>query len=791
MRATALVRALLFVAAAAIAASTRAQTVTVTNVNDSGSGSLRQAILDANGGFPPTLVTFAIPGSGVHTISLLSSLPSITAPMTVVDGFTEPGASPNTNPPGEGFNAILQIEIDGTAVSGTCLTIEASNVTVQGLAINRCPTGVGVYSGNGASIIGNFLGTDPTGTVSAGPQLVGLGMNSPSNVLVAGNLISGNSLYGVDIFEAFGVTVTGNLIGTNAAGTGVIGGTQFGVRASFTPGVTIGGTTPVSRNVISLGGSNAAAIQLDNEAGSIIEGNFLGTDVTGTIPLGNGIGVDLQDTTVVGCKIVSNVIGAGTVGVKDGGQGTVIQGSFIGTDASATKDLGNSEGAIRVMSSTTTIGGADDGQSNVIAHNGRRGSESPVGGVQVDEDARATIGRNQFFDNYPLGIDLLDSSGNPGISPDDACDADSGGNFLQNFPIITQVIPGASTTHIEVYLNSTASTSFEVDLYAAPCSRRAQDSLQGETYLGTYTVSTDASCVGTFFTDVPMVLQPGQRVTATATNEFGATSEFSQGIVVSMTPRSGPASGSTAVNIGGMFFAPGSVVTIGGVVSSSVYVSDTQYVASTPLLAPGSVNDLTVTGPTLSGTLRSAWVADFLDVPPAQQFHDFVDTLVANEIAAGVGGGNFGVANATLRQQMAVFLLKGEHGICYMPPACTGIFSDVPCPSLFGDWIEALSGEAITGGCGGGQYCPQSPVRRDQMAAFLLKAEHGSSYLPPACHGVFADVACPSLFADWIEQLYAEGVTGGCGTGPLIYCPSNPVTRGQMSVFLTKTFQLN
>ena len=117
--------------------------------------------------------------------------------MTVVDGFTEPGASPNTNPPGEGFNAILQIEIDGTAVNGTCLTIEASNVTVRGLVINRCPTGVGVLTGSGASIIGNFLGTDPTGTVSAGPQLLGLGMNSPSNVLVAGNVISGNSLYGV------------------------------------------------------------------------------------------------------------------------------------------------------------------------------------------------------------------------------------------------------------------------------------------------------------------------------------------------------------------------------------------------------------------------------------------------------------------------------------------------------------------------------------------------------------------------------------------------------------------
>jgi hypothetical protein len=74
------------------------------------------------------------------------------------------------------------------------------------------------------------------------------------------------------------------------------------------------------------------------------------------------------------------------------------------------------------------------------------------------------------------------------------------------------------------------------------------------------------------------------------------------------------------------------------------------------------------------------------------------------------------------------------------------------------------------------------------MAAFLLKAKHGSGYVPPACAGIFTDVACPSQFANWIEQLYAEAITGGCGTG--IYCPNNPNTRGQMAVFLVKTFGL-
>jgi hypothetical protein len=189
-----------------------------------------------------------------------------------------------------------------------------------------------------------------------------------------------------------------------------------------------------------------------------------------------------------------------------------------------------------------------------------------------------------------------------------------------------------------------------------------------------------------------------------------------------------------------------------------------------------------------TGTLVKGWVADFLDVPSSHQFYSFVTTLVSNAITVGVGGGNYGVDQATLRQQMAVFLLKARHGLCYTPPPCTGVFGDVPCPSTFADWIEALAAEGISGGCGNGNFCPTNAVRRDQMAPFLLKAEHGSSYVPPACAGLFPDVPCPSLFADWIEQLAAEGITGGCGGGN--YCPSNPSTRGQMAVFVVKTFKL-
>jgi len=112
----------------------------------------------------------------------------------------------------------------------------------------------------------------------------------------------------------------------------------------------------------------------------------------------------------------------------------------------------------------------------------------------------------------------------------------------------------------------------------------------------------------------------------------------------------------------------------------------------------------------------------------------------------------------------------------------------VPCSSNFAPWIEQMAAEGITGGCGGTNFCPTAPVRRDQMAVFLLKAEHGSSYAPPLCAGVFTDVACPSTFANWIEQLAAEQITGGCGGTN--YCPLSNNTRGQMAVFMTKTFHL-
>jgi hypothetical protein len=212
---------------------------------------------------------------------------------------------------------------------------------------------------------------------------------------------------------------------------------------------------------------------------------------------------------------------------------------------------------------------------------------------------------------------------------------------------------------------------------------------------------------------------------------------------------------------------------------------------TTPALVAGTVSDLSVSNTDdTHGTLLKAWVADFLDVPPGQQFYDWVTKLVSNGITAGVGGGLYGVAQPTLRQQMAVLLLKARHGLCYVPPHCTGTFTDVACPSTFANWIEQLDAEGITGGCGGGNYCPNDAVTRRQMSVFLLKTLNGEGYVPPPAAGIFGDVPQTDTFAPWIEDLYNRQITAGCSASPLLYCPGDPDTRQQMAVFLVKTFSL-
>ena len=181
----------------------------------------------------------------------------------------------------------------------------------------------------------------------------------------------------------------------------------------------------------------------------------------------------------------------------------------------------------------------------------------------------------------------------------------------------------------------------------------------------------------------------------------------------------------------------------------------------------------------------------FLDVPPSHMFYEFVEILAANGVTGGCQPGYYCPDNPVTRAQMAVFLLKAKFGSSHVPPPATGaVFGDVAANAFAAAWIEELASLGVTSGCGGGNYCPGSTVTRRQMSTFLLKTKLGSGHVPPAAAGVFADVPMGDAFASWIEELYADEITGGCLTNPLRYCPSQPNTRGQMAVFLVKTFDL-
>jgi hypothetical protein len=321
--------------------------------------------------------------------------------------------------------------------------------------------------------------------------------------------------------------------------------------------------------------------------------------------------------------------------------------------------------------------------------------------------------------------------------------------------------------------------------------------VNGLTYNGPTSVTLDIDTVGAAL---------GPR-TVTITNPDGQAVASAPGLlsivvggpaptVTSIAPTSGPAAGGTSVAITGTNFVQGlgASATFGGVAATGYNVTNgTSAEATSPALSPGTLKAVAVINPdAVSGSLPAAWLADFVDVPQADIFHDFVEKLFRNGVTAGCGAGAYCRNFPVTRAQMAVFLLKSKLGSGYTPPPCTGmVFNDVPCTGgLFDPWIAALEGRGGTAGCGSNNYCPASAVTRAQMAVFLLKTDLGSIYTPPACTGmVFNDVPCTGgLFDPWIEDLAARNITGGCGGGN--YCPNNPNTRGEMAVFLVKTFNL-
>ncbi|MFO1065059.1 MAG: hypothetical protein U0892_14435 [Pirellulales bacterium] len=560
-------------------------TFTVDNTNDSGAGSLRAAILGANASAGADSIAFNIPGSGVHVIQPASPLPTITDSVTI-DGYSQPGSSPNTLLDSD--NAVINIELDGSQVAGSVhgLHVNADGTTIKGLAIHSFHNS-GIYLENsGFTVIeGNFIGTDASGLVRKGidgfgiyafdgqinddPNRIGTDSNGV-NDLGERNVIVGCQVgiwyeYGGGAMTSDYNVIAGNFIGTDRTGrvtdpdgvpnSGDELGNEWGIHLISTANTKIGGPNPAARNIVSgttlgygimvQGTYNSSDYQ---SIGNIVQGNYVGTDVTGTVALPNketGIHIGGGRANTVGGSAPGEgnlVSGNGNGGIWVGDVETVVKGNKIGTDVTGTVPIGNQAllvsfpgfgNGITVSDGFNTIGGTAPGEGNLIAYNVGAGvvvtgngnpSTNPVGNV---------IRGNSIYDNTSLGIDLapfvLDTRG---VTVNDVGDTDVGMNNYQNFPLIEAVSPLTSGTRIKGSLNSTPNQLFTIDFYSNT-SADPSGYGEGRTWLGKTEVTTDASGDVSFTAEVSGVAALGAFVSATATGPSG-TSEFS-GIGTSTT----------------------------------------------------------------------------------------------------------------------------------------------------------------------------------------------------------------------------------------------------------------
>jgi CSLREA domain-containing protein/uncharacterized repeat protein (TIGR01451 family) len=481
------------------AAPASADTFTVNVTDDTTDGtcnvahcSLREALAAAQSAVgAPHVIAFNIPGGGVRTINVGSTLPQINRPVTL-DGYTQPGSSPNTNATGA-INAVPLIELRGNgSVSGLQIVDfgGAPVVVARGLIGSNFSGGLFVLASGSLTVRGSFLGTTADGL--AANNTSNHGVSASGGTLVVGgtapadrNVIAGN-VVGVmaNLSPAGGIDalLQGNLIGVNKTGTAAVPN-QFGYSSGGCNGgnVTgrIGGTTAAERNVVS--GNSDIGINIGNcgvgtsntSIGSFVRGNFVGTDVTGANPVPNGIGVAVTS----GPNIV--------------------------------------------------VGGLNAGEGNLIAFNTGAGVSlsSGVNGLGV-------LG-NSIHSNGGLGIDI-DCCG---VSANDANDADVN---KPNFPVVTAITRAAGTTTVQGTFDAPAAGTYRLQLFT----NTLPDALshgEGQTLLGQITQAVAVTGSQPFSIVVNSVVPATEFLALTLTDPGGNTSEFSQFIAdLSLTGSDAP-----------------------------------------------------------------------------------------------------------------------------------------------------------------------------------------------------------------------------------------------------------
>ncbi|HZY87605.1 MAG TPA: Ig-like domain repeat protein, partial [Gemmataceae bacterium] len=497
-------------------------------------------------GGTPDVINFNIPAAGVQTISATAAEPTIIRPLTI-NGYSQAGASANTLVNAD--NAVILIQLDGTGagtnVNGLTLGAGSGGSTIEGLDVTNFQAdanlngGVGILvQSNGNTIVGNFVGVNPAGTTQ---QTLfsgdGIRILDASNNMIGStnpadrNIASGNTLDGIHVEGTLTTPATGNMIQGNFVGVAANGVSRVGVR-----------TFPVP---------NAAAMGTSS-------GNFL-----------FGIEISGGDLNTVGgiAAGARNVVGFNGAGIEidNGGQSNVIQGNFSGVGADGTTPAANLLHGIVLRSSNTftpplgpaqpnepgvsfnLIGGTAAGAGNLVEFNGTAGVA--VFGNPVSASGQPNVGNaiegNSIFENgrnnpsFLLGIDLTNQFKFPpddGITPNDSKGhgAPNDPNNFQNFPVLTSAVEdGTGKTDITGTLTQSVSPNltFRIEFFASDPDP-AGGIPEGQQFLGSTNVTTDASGKASFSVALNVPVANGRLITATATDPIGNTSEFAAGLTV-------------------------------------------------------------------------------------------------------------------------------------------------------------------------------------------------------------------------------------------------------------------
>jgi titin len=389
----------------------------------------------------------------------------------------------------------------------------------------------------GNLVSGNFIGLSAAGT-NALPNLYnGVSINAAASNTIGGsavgqrNVISGNAFYGVELLNgATSNQISGNFIGPGTNGASALGNGWAGILIKAASGNLIGGASPGAGNLLSGNGDAGLYIMSREAAGNLVEGNKIGTDVSGNAALRNaleGIFLDAAPSNSIGGTLsgAGNLIsGNSTRGVYlTNAPWTVIQGNLLGTRADGASPLPNGVHNIECEAGVTNA---------LISGNIAAYAPGVYTGVRLRPGAiNNRILANSIFGSGAIGIDL----GAAGATLNDHCDVDTGANLQQNFPVLTQAVSGLATG-IRGTLDSAANTTFLLQFFVNPmCDSTGYG--EGQIYLGDAFVTTSAGCAASFVVKLPMPVPVGYVLTATATDPGGNTSEFSACVPVSGVPR--------------------------------------------------------------------------------------------------------------------------------------------------------------------------------------------------------------------------------------------------------------